>query len=63
MSIDPRRVEFERVMQLPEVLKHYRFPLGVLEVNGTFIRYMDSDTDSAWLGFKLGWTAHKRSTP
>lgn len=29
------------------------FPEGTVEVNGVFKRFMDSDTDSAWLGFRV----------
>lgn len=33
----------------------YRFPLGPLVVNGAFRNYMDSDTDSAFIGYKAGF--------
>lgn len=29
-------------------------PLGIMEINGEFSHYMDSDTDTLWLGFVLG---------
>lgn len=30
------------------------FPLETLEINGKFVKYIDSDTDSAWIGFCMG---------
>lgn len=48
------RKEFERICKLPAVLKQVNFPLGMFEMNGEFHHYMDSDTDSAWIGFKFG---------
>lgn len=35
--------------------KAYRFPLGIVKLNGVFQRYMDSDTDSAYVGYKAGF--------
>jgi hypothetical protein len=29
-------------------------PLGIMTVNGEFWHYMDTDTDTLWLGFVLG---------
>jgi len=29
------------------------FPEGAMEVNGKFSRFIDSDTESAWLGFRV----------
>lgn len=31
-----------------------RFDLAQLQVNGKFNRYMDPDTDNAWIGFLFG---------
>ncbi len=35
--------------------KEYRFPLGVMALNGVFLNYMDSDTDSAFVGYRAGF--------
>lgn len=32
----------------------YRFPLGPVTINGVFQHYMDTDTDSAWVGYRAG---------
>ena len=33
----------------------YRFPLGVVTLTGVFLKYMDSDTDSAFVGYRAGF--------
>lgn len=33
----------------------YRFPLGAMEINGAFHHYVDSDTDSAFAGWRGGF--------
>jgi hypothetical protein len=33
----------------------YRFPLGHMVVNGKFQRFFDSDTDSAFVGYRAGF--------
>lgn len=38
------------------------FPEGAMEVNGRFSRFMDSDTDSAWIGFRIAMQAARRMT-
>jgi hypothetical protein len=38
------------------------FPEGAIEVNGVFKRFMDTDTDSAWLGFRIAMQAARRMT-
>ncbi|HDS1721670.1 hypothetical protein NPS53_09170 [Pseudomonas putida] len=35
--------------------KAYSFPLGVVKLNGAFRNYMDSDTDSAYVGYRAGF--------
>jgi hypothetical protein len=47
--------EFERACQLPSTQKHVVFPLGSMTINGVLHHYMDSDTDSAWIGFGMGF--------
>ncbi|NVL49925.1 hypothetical protein F2S72_09245 [Pseudomonas syringae pv. actinidiae] len=32
----------------------YRFPLGPVTINGVFQHYMDTDTDSAFVGYRAG---------
>jgi len=34
---------------------HGNFDLGIMRKNGRFSRFMDPDTDTAWLGFKAAW--------
>lgn len=53
--IDKIRQEFENVCQLPNVRNKVNFPLGTMTVNGKFHHYMDSDTDSVYIGFVLGF--------
>lgn len=36
------------------------FPEGTVEINGAFKRFMDSDTDSAWLGFRIALQAARK---
>lgn len=60
-ELEVLRAEFERICKLPEVLKQINFPLGAMQMNGGFHHYMDSDTDSAWIGFKLGHIAGMRA--
>lgn len=31
------------------------WPLGAMIVNGKFSHFLDSDTDTAWIGFYAGW--------
>jgi hypothetical protein len=33
--------------------------LGYVRENGKFARYMDADTDTAWLGFEAAWKHFK----
>lgn len=35
--------------------KSFRFPLGIVTLNGAFKNYMDSDTDSAFVGYRAGF--------
>jgi len=35
-------------------------PLGVMEINNTFSHYLDSDTDTMWIGFALGMRCAER---
>lgn len=35
--------------------KTYKFPLGIVTMNGQFKSYMDSDTDSAHVGYRAGF--------
>lgn len=49
---DVRRMFFKALDYLRKN-KIADFPEGVVEVNGTFRRFMDSDTDSAWIGFRI----------
>lgn len=36
------------------------FPEGTVEINGAFKRFMDSDTDSAWIGFRIALQAARK---
>jgi hypothetical protein len=56
MNRQEKRILFERVVTSQDVLKHVNFPLGIVELNGQFHHYTDSDTDSAFIGFCLGMT-------
>lgn len=49
----------EEYCQRPDVQKVVKFPLGAIVINGKFIKYLDSDTDSAWLGFQMGLAAQR----
>jgi hypothetical protein len=63
----PERVEvrgfFEEACKLSTA---YRFPLGHMVINGAFHHYYDSDTDSAFAGYRAGfnrgvnWERHQR---
>jgi hypothetical protein len=35
-------------------------PLGIVEINGVFSHYADSETDTFWLGFALGMRCAER---
>ncbi|MPQ69489.1 hypothetical protein [Pseudomonas sp. MWU12-2323] len=35
--------------------KAYKFPLGYMLINGAFHHYSDSDTDSAFVGYRAGF--------
>lgn len=35
--------------------------LGIIRVNGKFDRYMDPETDCAWIGFYWGFFAGRRA--
>ncbi|MFS2049753.1 hypothetical protein ACEN9J_02765 [Variovorax sp. Varisp41] len=35
-------------------------PMGTMEVNGEFSHYMDSTTDSMWIGFAIGMRCAER---
>ena len=52
---------FEHYVNLESVRKHYLFPLQKMEINGKFHHYMDSDTDSAFVGFQLGYLKWKKN--
>lgn len=39
-----------------------QWDLGGVYDNGKFAHYIDSDTDTAWLGFCAGWDAAKTRT-
>jgi len=52
-SIANIREHFEKVIKTTTMFKD-NTPLGILEVNGEFIHYMDADTDTMFIGFILG---------
>lgn len=51
-TIDERREFFETACKAS---KDYKFPLGVFLINGRFSHYHDSDTDSAFAGYRAGF--------
>jgi hypothetical protein len=52
-SIDELKSCFERaILQTPSLAKNT--PLGVMKINNEFSHYMDSDTDTLWIGFAMG---------
>lgn len=53
------RTYFERLVNDTAVFKA-NTPLGIMEINGEFSRYMDADTDALWLGFALGMRCAER---
>lgn len=55
-----KRQLFEEYCQRPDVQMVVKFPLGAIVIDGKFIKYFDSDTDSAWLGFQMGLAAQKK---
>jgi hypothetical protein len=42
--------------------KLYDFPEGVVTLNNKFQRFMDSDTDSAWVGFRIAMQYARKMT-
>lgn len=46
---------FEAACKSPITRKKVVFPLAAMIVNDVFHHYMDSDTDSAWIGFHMGF--------
>ncbi len=55
ISKDEQRVLFEKGVALLHQRNIAHFPLGPLVINGVFHKYMDSETDSAWIGFQLAY--------
>lgn len=56
---DVRRL-FHRGLEYLRKNKIANFPEGIVEVNGQFKSYFDSDTDSAWLGFRIAMQAARK---
>ncbi|MFL1449216.1 hypothetical protein ACI77O_12545 [Pseudomonas tritici] len=56
-SLDERREFFEAACKASRT---YNFPLGVMVVNGHFRNYFDSDTDSAFAGYRAGFSHGRR---
>lgn len=50
---DNRLEAFKAACSDESVLKTANFPLGEVVVDGKFIKFFDSDTDSAWIGFNI----------
>lgn len=46
--------EFKLCMAMESVKKKVDFPMGEMTLNGKFHHFVDSDTDSAWIGFVVG---------
>ena len=53
------RKYFEGAITQTEALRK-NTPLGTVEINGVFQRYIDPDTDTLWLGFALGMRCAER---
>lgn len=49
------RAEFELAVGRLKERGRADFPLAPMIINGHFHHYMDSDTDSAWIGYFAGW--------
>lgn len=59
ITVAEMRKYFEQGINNTPALKE-NTPLGIMEINGEFAYYMDSDTDTMWLGFALGMRAAER---
>jgi hypothetical protein len=57
MTPEEKRALFERGLESLKRKGIACFPLAIMEINGKFHHYMDSDTDSAWIGFQLACNA------
>lgn len=51
-SVDDIRVRFEAAVRDSKSLAGTT-PLGTMTINNEFHHYMDSDTDTMWIGFAL----------
>ncbi|CUJ30096.1 hypothetical protein [Achromobacter ruhlandii] len=59
ITVAEMRKYFEQGVNNTLALKE-NTPLGIMEINGEFAYYLDSDTDTMWLGFALGMRAAER---
>ncbi|CUJ39034.1 hypothetical protein [Achromobacter ruhlandii] len=59
ITVAEMRKYFEQGINNTLALKE-NTPLGIMEINGEFAYYLDSDTDTMWLGFALGMRAAER---
>lgn len=53
MPVEELRKYFEDYISKSKRFKD-NTPLGIVTFNGEFQKYMDSDTDTMWIGFALG---------
>lgn len=54
-----RRDQFEAAIAASKATSGWN--LGALNVNGSFSRYIDPETDCAWIGFCWGYAAGRRA--
>lgn len=62
-EMERRREIFEMACKSSGVQSRVKFPLNTMNINGRFHYYMDSDTDSAWLGFCIGFNRGLAENP
>lgn len=53
------RAEFESFIKTSSRFSS-NTPLGAMVINGKFSHYMDSDTDTMWIGFANGYCAREK---
>lgn len=59
ITVAEMRSYFEGAINNTPALKA-NTPLGAMEINDTFSHYLDSDTDTMWIGFALGMRCAER---
>lgn len=52
---ESRLKAFKDAIVSEAVQKVAKFPLGEIIIEGKFVKFFDSDTDSAWIGFNIAY--------